>query len=83
MNRGLVTKDRAKELRTQAKNDVRDALKNATGELLPPIDYMFDDVYEELPNHLKEQKEDLRKHLRKYPKEYSLEKFKDSDKFIA
>jgi hypothetical protein len=31
---------------------VRDALKNATGELLPEIDELFEDVYEKMPNSL-------------------------------
>lgn len=40
-NKGLLTQERTDKLREDAKNQVRDALKNATGELLPPIDQLF------------------------------------------
>ncbi len=33
-------------------NMVREALKNATGELLPEIDELFEGVYEKMPNSL-------------------------------
>jgi hypothetical protein len=33
---------------------VRDALKNATGELLPEVDSLFEDVYDKMPNNLLE-----------------------------
>lgn len=52
--RGLITPERTTRLRTEAKNMVRDALKNATGELLPEVDSLFEDVYEEMPKHLLE-----------------------------
>jgi len=60
---------------------VRDALKNATGELLPPVDQLFEQVYAEVPDHLEEQRQELKAHLRKYPDDYSLEKFVDGEKF--
>jgi 2-oxoisovalerate dehydrogenase E1 component alpha subunit len=52
--RGLINAERTAKLRSEAKNMVRDALKNATGELLPEVDSMFEDVYEKMPNHLVE-----------------------------
>jgi 2-oxoisovalerate dehydrogenase E1 component alpha subunit len=61
---------------------VRDALKNATGELLPEVDNLFEDVYEKMPNNLLEQREELRNHLKKYPDEYELEKFKNGKSFL-
>jgi hypothetical protein len=33
----------------------------------PPIDSLFEDVYEKIPNHILEQKENLQNHLKKYP----------------
>ena len=80
--RGLITPERTQRLRTEAKNMVSDALKNATGELLPEVDSLFSDVYEEMPKHLKEQREELREHIRKYPDSYQLEKFKNGKSFI-
>lgn len=80
--RGLITPDRTAKLRTDAKNAVRDALKNATGELLPEVDSLFEDVYDKMPAHLQEQREDLRRHLLKYPDDYELEKFKNGKSFL-
>ena len=36
--RGILTPERNKKLRDDARNAVRDALKNACGELLPDVD---------------------------------------------
>lgn len=81
-SRGLLTEDRTKKLRTDAKNAVRDALKNAVGVVFPPVDSLFEDVYENLPPNLIEQREQLREHLRKYPDDYELEKFHDGKSFL-
>ena len=54
MNRGLVPEDRTASLRNDAKLAVREALKNATGELLPAVDNMFDEVYDKTPAHIEE-----------------------------
>lgn len=61
---------------------VRDALKNATGELLPEVDSLFEDVYDKMPNSLIEQREQLRNHVKKYPDNYELEKFKNGKAFL-
>ena len=82
MKRGLITAERTAEVRNNAKNQVRDALKNATTELLPPIDLLFDEVYDKTPNHIEEQRTQLRQHLRKYPEDYELEKFKNGKQWI-
>lgn len=80
--RGLINAERTAKLRNEAKNMVRDALKNATGELLPEVDSLFEDVYEKMPNNLVEQREELRNHLKKYPDSYELEKFKNGKSFL-
>lgn len=80
--RGLINEERTKKLRTDAKNAVRDSLKAATGELLPEVDSLFEDVYDEIPAHILEQREELREHLKKYPNDYELEKFKNGRNFI-
>ena len=43
---------------------------------------MFEQVYEEMPDILKEQRQELRDHLKKYPQDYSLEKFVGGSDFI-
>jgi TPP-dependent pyruvate/acetoin dehydrogenase alpha subunit len=50
--RGLITPERTARIRLEAKNQVRDGLKNAIGELLPEVDNLFEDVYEKMPLHL-------------------------------
>lgn len=80
--RGLLTAERNKKLRDDARNAVGDALKNACGELLPDVDNLFEDVYEKMPPHILEQREELRSHLRKYPNDYELEKFKNGKDFL-
>lgn len=52
--RGLVTDERAKSLRKEAMDQVRNALKTATNELLPEIDTLFEDVYKDIPAHIEE-----------------------------
>ena len=47
--RGLINEERTKALRKDALNQVRNALKAATGELLPEVDQLFEQVYEEMP----------------------------------
>lgn len=52
------------------------ALKNSISELLPPINYLFSDVYDEPTSNLKEQRENLIAHLKKYEDYYKIRKFK-------
>lgn len=59
----------------EARDAVRDALKNAIGLPKPPIDSLFDDVYANAPEHIERQREELRQHLQKYPEEYGLDGF--------
>lgn len=43
---------------------------------------MFEQVYEEMPQNLLDQRQELREHLKKYPNDYSLEKFVGGKDFI-
>lgn len=52
--KGLITEARTKEVRLAAKNQVRDALKNAIGQVHPSIDQLFEQVYDVMPGHLVE-----------------------------
>jgi 2-oxoisovalerate dehydrogenase E1 component alpha subunit len=80
--RGLITPERTAEIRLAAKNAVRDALKNAIGEVHPEIDLLFEEVYDKMPKHIEEQRDQLREHLKKYPDEYELHKFKNGKDFL-
>lgn len=78
----LISEDQNAQLRKDAKESVRVALKAANDLSKPSIDGLFDDVYETVPAHLKEQREALREHLRKYPDQYNLGNFKDGPAWI-
>ena len=81
LNRGLISEDRPKQLKQDAIDQVRTALKNSTVELLPEPDVLFTQVYDEMPDNLVEQREELREHLKKWPNDYSLEKFKNGKQY--
>jgi 2-oxoisovalerate dehydrogenase E1 component alpha subunit len=57
-------------LRDKIRVEVLTALEVAENREKPHWDELFNDVYEELPQHLKEQKEALREHMAKYPDRY-------------
>ena len=50
--RGLINEERTTKLRKDATDQVRSALKNATGELFPDVDELFTAVYDEMPINL-------------------------------
>lgn len=81
--KGLLTDERTKNLRKEALEQVRNALKNSTSELFPPIDSLFEDVYKDIPPHIEEQRQELKAHLRKYPNDYELEKFIGGKDFMT
>lgn len=81
--KGLLTDERTKALRKEAMEQVRNALKTATSELLPPIDSLFEDVYKDIPYHIEEQRQELKAHLRKYPDDYHVEKFVGGKEFMT
>lgn len=49
LKRGLIKEGDSHKIREEAKEAVRDALKNAMGVAKPSIDEMFTDVYDQLP----------------------------------
>lgn len=67
----ITTEDNAK-LRHDAKMSVRDSLKNAIGIRKPDIDQLFEGVYDQVPDHIEEQRQQLKSHLRKHPEPYNL-----------
>lgn len=73
--------DDSKKIREEALRQVREALKNANEEKKPPIDDLFNDVYDTVMPHLEEQRKDLKHHLRLYRDKYDLASFRDGPKF--
>jgi 2-oxoisovalerate dehydrogenase E1 component alpha subunit len=54
----------------EEKRAVVKAIEVAEKRPLPPLKALFEDVYHQLPPHLKEQEEELHRHLAKYPDKY-------------
>lgn len=75
-NKKWIEADYIEKIREKLVVEIRDALKEATAEPYPPIDEMFNDVYYEMPKHLKEQREEMYHHLEKYGEHYNLNEFK-------
>lgn len=76
LSKKWIEKDYIEKVGGKLVTEIREALKSASGEPYPHIDEMFNDVYKELPQHLKEQKEEMYAHLEKYGEHYNLEEFK-------
>lgn len=72
LKKGLVKPDDSKSYRQEALQQVREALKNANEQEKPPIDDMFNDVYDRVMPHLEEQRKELKQHLRQYHDKYDL-----------
>ena len=58
--------DMEKSWKEEAKRQVMSAFTNAEKQLKPSFWEMFGDVYDVMPDNLREQSEELRKHLEIY-----------------
>ena len=67
MNQGWWTDKDEAELRQTARRRVITALEQASGVEKNAVSEMFDDVYDELPGHLRQQREEVLEFLKKYP----------------
>jgi pyruvate dehydrogenase E1 component alpha subunit len=56
VGRGLWSEDREQRLRSEARADVERAVSDGAAAAKPPLETIFDDVYADLPWHLKEQR---------------------------
>lgn len=64
------------EIRATAGSEIKDSLRKCMKYKFPPVETLFDDVYDKLPVHLVEQREQLREHIREYGDKYPfLDKF--------
>lgn len=77
LSKGWIEADYAQKKAKELEQLVKEELKRASKEKLPPIDELFEDVYKDLPDNLKEQKEELYDHFKRYGQHYDLGKFKD------
>jgi 2-oxoisovalerate dehydrogenase E1 component alpha subunit len=67
---GQMTASDFTEIQDDEKMAVIDAMRQAERKQRPPLEDMFEDVYYEIPQSLKDQERQLREHLAKYPSQY-------------
>ena len=79
LSKKWITENEYKDIVDDAKDQVRQSLKDALKTKKPAIDTLFEDVYETVPHHLQEQKKQLRSHLEKYPDVYNLEQYNEKN----
>ena len=66
--RGLWDDDQEAALQESMREEVHTAVEEAEAAPPPPLDTLFEDVYDERPWHLREQQRDLEEHLRRKKK---------------
>lgn len=54
---------------------VLESFQKAEKRLKPNPEYMFTDVYKEMPEHLEKQLQEMKQHVRNYKEHYPLENF--------
>ena len=72
--RGLWDEGREEDLRKRMNQEILDAMQRARGELKPHPDYLFEDVYDNLPPRLEQQRQEMWEMVNKYPEHYPLNK---------
>lgn len=75
MTNGLWSDERERQYRHEARDKVIEALTYAEKVKKLPIDSMFDDVYDVLPDNLQRQRKELHEHLQKYGQYYPIDEY--------
>lgn len=70
-NKGWWDETKDVELRERERAAVLLALETAENKPKPPLDQLFEDVYESKPHHLVTQEAELLEHIAKYPEHYT------------
>lgn len=66
----LLTEQELSTMKDEERIAVLNAIKVAEHRPKPSMDTLFEDVYKDIPSHLKEQMAQLKEHLAKYPGKY-------------
>ena len=69
-HQGWITDEDTVKLKTDSRKDVLKEFTKAEKLLKPKVSHLFTDVYEDVPQHLKEQQEKMWAHIKKYPDQY-------------
>ncbi|KAF2734277.1 2-oxoisovalerate dehydrogenase-like protein subunit alpha [Polyplosphaeria fusca] len=73
--RGLWDEDKERDIRNRLRKEVLTAFEKAEKEKKPPMQHVFDGVYEHLTQEQKTHMEELSDILQRYPKEYDTEQY--------
>lgn len=65
------------EWKDETKRNVMKAFVSAEQKVKPNLKEMFNDVYDQWPNHLKEQYNELQEHLKVYGEHYPLKNYQN------
>ena len=66
----LLNEEQARTMKDEERIAILNAIKEAERRPKPSMGSMFEDVYKEIPPHLKEQMAQLKEHIAKYPGKY-------------
>lgn len=69
-NQGWITDEDTAKLKSDSRKMILKEFSKAEKRLKPKISHLFTDVYENVPQHLKEQQEKMFEHIKKYPDHY-------------
>ncbi len=69
-SKGWWTNEQEVALRDKERLSVLQAMEKAEKKPKPPLEKMFDDVYETKPEHILRQERELLEHIEKYPEHY-------------
>lgn len=80
--KGLWNEEKEATAQAQARAAVLDALNIAEMAKKPAISQLFEDVYDDMPHHLKEQLGEWKAHLEKYGEHYHLGEFVAESEYV-
>ncbi|KAJ3329668.1 hypothetical protein HDU76_007422 [Blyttiomyces sp. JEL0837] len=72
------SEEQEQEFKKTVRAEVLQAFAKAEKVKKPPVSDLFEDVYDVLPAHLKQQQEELKELMRKYPEHYDQSAFAES-----
>lgn len=67
---GLLNDEEAQTMKDEDRVAILNAIKEAESRPKPPLETMFEDVYKDIPPHLKKQMAQLKEHIIKFPGKY-------------
>lgn len=76
--KNIWNEENDKDLKNRSKKEVLETIKKSETKPRPSWQEMFNDVYHDIPEHLRKQMSQVEEHLKKYKKYYPLDKHESS-----